>query len=74
MRHSFVVQERVSLFPFRFPLTVTGSWRIRDLNVDVAPHAFLGKVRGCSARLSAAQGGYSTIGGLAPTFILESGR
>jgi hypothetical protein len=74
MRHAYVVQERLEPVPVSFPVDSYGELVFRDLNVDVAPHAFLGKVRGCSARLSAAQGGFSTIGGLAPTFILESGR
>jgi hypothetical protein len=43
----------------------------KDLNVEVHPHAFLGKVQGCSARISAA-GGFSTLAGMAPAFILET--
>jgi len=72
LRNPFVVQERVEVHPVSFPLDDYGELVYRDLNVDVAPHAFLGKVHGCSSRISAAQGGFSTLSGLAPTFILES--
>jgi hypothetical protein len=72
LRHPFVVQERVEPHPVTFPVDNYGELAYRDLRVDVAPHTFLGKVKGCSSRLSAPQGGFSTLGGLAPTFILES--
>jgi len=41
------------------------------MKVDLHPHAYLGKVQGCSSWLTAGNGGFSTISGLAPTFILE---
>lgn len=72
LRHPFVVQERVEAHPVTFPVDNYGELDYRDLRVDVAPHTFLGKVRGCSSRLSAAPGGFSSLGGLAPTFILET--
>lgn len=72
LRHPFVVQERVQAHPVSFPVDNYGELAYRDLRVDVAPHAFLGKVKGCSSRLSPAQGGFSSVGGLAPTFILET--
>ncbi len=72
LRNPFVVQERVAAHPVSFPLDHYGEIVYRDLNVDVAPHAFLGKVHGCSSRISSAEGGFSTLSGLAPTFILET--
>jgi len=40
--------------------------------VDVQPHAFLGEVHGCSSWLDVAgQTSFSTLRGLAPTFLLE---
>ncbi len=72
LRNPFVVQERRESHPILFPVDSYGDVVYRDLNVDVAPHAFLGKVRGFSARLSSPQGGFSSAGGLAPTFILET--
>ncbi|MBI4891025.1 MAG: hypothetical protein HY821_10415 [Acidobacteria bacterium] len=72
LRNPFVVQERRESSPVSFPVDNYGEVAYRDLTVDVAPHAFLGKVRGFSARLSSPQGGFSSTGGLAPTFVLES--
>jgi hypothetical protein len=43
----------------------------RDLLIEVSPQAFLGKVQGCVAKISSAQGGYSGLTGYAPAFILE---
>ncbi|MGO9241190.1 MAG: hypothetical protein ACLQBJ_10305 [Bryobacteraceae bacterium] len=72
LRQSYVVQERVEPHPVSFPVDLYGDVVYRDLNVEVSPQAFLGKVQGCVARISAAQGNYSTVSGYAPTFILES--
>ena len=72
LRQSYVVQERVDPHPVSFPVDLYGEVVYRDLNVEVSPQAFLGKVQGCVARISAAQGNYSTISGYAPAFILES--
>ena len=45
---------------------------MRELQVDVHPHAYLGKVQGCSSWVSESTlGGFSSIAGLAPTYILE---
>jgi hypothetical protein len=45
---------------------------MRHMNVDVQPHVYLGKVQGCSSWLSeASAGAFSSLAGLAPTFILE---
>jgi hypothetical protein len=72
MRQSYVVQERITPHPVSFPVDLYGDVVYRDLNVEVSPQAFLGKVQGCVARISAAQGTYSTLTGYAPAFILES--
>ncbi len=72
LRHPFVVQERVTPLPVSFPVDADGELQYRNLNVDVTPHSFLGKMQGCSSRLSPAAGAFSTLSGLAPTFILES--
>ena len=56
-----------------FPLHRYGSIEMREMNVDVHPHSFLGKVNGCSTWVTpVGANGFSTISGLAPTFILES--
>lgn len=72
VRHSYVVQERVEEHPLTFPVDVYGDMVYRDLNVEVQPHSFLGKVNGCSARILSAAGSFSSISGFVPMFILES--
>lgn len=72
LRHPYVVQSRIPAHPISFPVDHYGDLVYRDLNVEVHPHTFLGRVHGCSARISAYGGGYSTVSGVAPTFILES--
>jgi uncharacterized circularly permuted ATP-grasp superfamily protein len=71
LRTPYVVQERQEAVPVSFPVDYYGDLVYRDLVVEVTPQAFLGRVQGCSARIEAAQSGFSTISGLAPTFILE---
>lgn len=73
LRNSYVVQERVEPKNFLFPLFQFGSLEMKNMAVDVQPHIYLGKVQGCSSWLTDASGaGFSTLTGLAPTFILES--
>lgn len=72
-RSPYVVQERVVPTTAPFPVLMYGQMEIRDMNIEVHPHSFLGKVQGCSTYLTgAATGGYSTASGVAPTFVLES--
>jgi hypothetical protein len=70
-RTPYVVQERLETHTVPFPVEHYGEFQIRELNVDVNPLTFLGKVHGVASRVSAAQGGFSSIAGLAPTFVLE---
>jgi hypothetical protein len=75
MRTPYVVQEKVQATYAPFPLLRYGEVEVREMQVDLHPHAYLGKVQGCSSWLSARNGGgFSSIAGLAPTFILESKR
>jgi hypothetical protein len=71
VRRPSVVQERVEETPISFPIYNWGQLEYREMRVDVTPHVFLGKVHGCSSHLTAA-GGFSSVAGLAPTFILGS--
>jgi len=71
LRNPFVVEERVQAREVSFPVEEDGGISFRNLRVDVAPHAFLGKVQGCSTRVSSVQGGYTVLAGLAPTLILD---
>jgi hypothetical protein len=73
MRSPYVVQEVIEPTRATFPVYQYGSVTMRDLRVDVHPHSFLGKVQGCSSWITAeTPSGFSTISGLAPTFILDS--
>ncbi len=73
LRLPYVVQERVEAPLAKFPLYRYGQVEFKNVQVDVHPHAYLGKVQGCSSWLTGVNGGgFSTVTGLAPTFILES--
>jgi len=73
LRAPYVVQERVSTIREVFPVFMYGALEMRDMEVDVHPHTYLGKVQGCSAWLRAATpSGFTTVAGPAPVFILES--
>jgi hypothetical protein len=71
MRAPYVVQERVQPVMSLFPLMSFGQLEMREMQVDVHPHAYLGKVQGCSSWISSAKAGFSSAAGLAPTFILD---
>src|SRR5262249_24736946 len=70
-RVPYVVQERVEPVRSVFPLSSYGHLEFRELQVDVHPHAYLGKVQGCSSWLSAGKSGFSSANGIVPTFILD---
>jgi hypothetical protein len=72
MRSPYVVQERVEPVKSIFPLMSYGQLEFREMQVDVHPHAYLGKVQGCSTWLSAGNTGFSSAAGIVPTFILDS--
>jgi hypothetical protein len=71
LRNRYVVQDRIEEKPVSFPVELYGEMVYRDLNVEVTPQAFLGRVQSCAARISAANSSFSSISGLAPVFILE---
>jgi hypothetical protein len=72
MRAPYVVQERVEPVRSVFPLMSFGHLEFRELQVDVHPHAYLGKVQGCSSWLSSGKTGFSSAAGIVPTFILDA--
>ncbi len=73
IRHPYVVQESVAPVYDTFPLLAYGHLEMRKMRIDVYPHSYLGKVHGCSSWLSAAgAGSFSSLSGVAPTFILEA--
>ena len=73
MRSPYVVQEVVEPVLDTFPVLQYGHLEMQKMRVDVHPHSYLGKVQGCSSWLTAVgPSGFSTLSGLAPTFILEN--
>jgi hypothetical protein len=71
MRSPYVVQARVEPVKSVFPLMSYGHLEFREMQVDVHPHAYLGKVQGCSSWLSMGKTGFSSAAGIVPTFILD---
>jgi hypothetical protein len=71
LRAPYVVQEKVEPVRSIFPMVSYGQLEFREMQVDVHPHAYLGKVLGCSSWLSTGRSGFSSASGLAPTFILD---
>jgi len=72
-RAPYVVQERVEAARTLFPLMNYGHLEFKEMQVDVQPQAFLGKVAGCSSYVSTAGSGtYSPAAGIAPTFIIDA--
>ncbi|MDE3196786.1 MAG: hypothetical protein KGN84_10610 [Acidobacteriota bacterium] len=70
-RSPYVVQERVAPARTVFPLMSFGHLEFKEMQVDVQPQAFLGKVAGCSSYVSSGGGSYSPASGIAPTFIID---
>lgn len=72
-RAPYVVQERVKPARTVFPLMTYGHLEFKEMQVDVQPQAFLGKVAGCSSYVSTAgPGSYSPASGFTPTFIIDA--
>jgi len=71
MRSPYVVQERVVQVRSVFPMVTYGNLEFKEMQVDVHPLAYLGKVLSCSSWLSTGNSGFSSVGGLVPTFILD---
>ena len=70
-RSPYVVQERVEPVRSVFPVMSFGQLEFREMQVDVHPHAYLGKVQGCSTWLTTGKSGFSSASGIVPTFILD---
>jgi hypothetical protein len=72
-RNSYVVQEVTAPAIAVFPVHQYGTFDMREMRVDVQPHISLGRVNGCSTWLTPSDAnGFSTLTGLAPTFLLEN--
>ena len=73
LRTSYVVQERAEPVKDMFPVLQGGALTMRQMEIEVHPHIYLGKVDSCSTEVKDATPGFSTLSGLAPTLIIESG-
>jgi len=72
-RSPYVVQEHVKPARTVFPLMNFGHLEFKEMQVDVQPQAFLGKVAGCSSYVSSSgPRSYSVAAGIAPTFIIDA--
>jgi hypothetical protein len=72
MRSPSVVQEAYEPSRAVFPMLQYGSLMMKEMLVSVQPHAYMGAVHGCSTQLDiAGPASFSTLTGLAPTFLLE---
>lgn len=71
LRAPYVVQEKVPPVKAVFPLFNYGQLEFREMQVDVHPHAFLGKVLGCSSWVSTGGTAFSTATGPTPTYMIE---
>ena len=73
MRNPYVVQEVLEPVIDTFPVLNYGHMEMRKMHISVHPHSYLGKVHGCSSWLTAVgSSGFSSVSGVAPTFILEA--
>jgi uncharacterized circularly permuted ATP-grasp superfamily protein len=72
MRIPYVAQERVEPSRSLFPLMSFGQLEFREMQVDVHPHAYLGKVQGCSSWLSSGNAGFTSAAGIVPTFLIDA--
>ena len=71
LRAPYVVQEKVDPVRAVFPVYSYGQLEFREMQVDVHPHVYLGKILGCSSWVSAGGSSFSSVAGLAPTFIID---
>ncbi|MDX2269071.1 MAG: hypothetical protein NW208_13260 [Bryobacter sp.] len=72
LRERYVVQLRQDFIPAKFPVSFYGALEYRDLLVEERLHLFLGEPQMISTYLSSGQGGFSTMEGFTPTFVLAS--
>jgi hypothetical protein len=72
MRTPTVVQELPETSRAVFPMFQFGGLMMKDMQVDTQPHIFSGSANGASTWLAVAgNSGFSSLTGLAPTFVLE---
>lgn len=72
LRERYVVQQWTAPVTAKFPVLFYGAMEMRDMQVDLHPHMFLGELKSCTAHLTASNSGFSTMEGVAATFLLNS--
>jgi hypothetical protein len=71
LRERYVVQDRANPVISKFPVMFYGALEYRDVQVDERCHLFLGEAKTATTYLSSGQGGFSTMEGFAPTYLIE---
>ena len=73
---SYVVQERVPVPRYPFPVLLNGQVHYLDLMIDHDPYLFWGKVSGCLTRLSSSAllNVTAGAGSVVPTYVVEDER
>ena len=73
---SYVVQERVPVPRYPFPVLLSGQVHYLDLMIDHDPYLFWGKVSGCLTRLSSSAllNVTAGAGSVVPTYVVEDDR
>ena len=73
---SYVVQEKVSVPRYPFPVLLNGQLHYLDLAIDHDPYLFWGKVSGCLTRLSSSAllNVTAGAGSVVPTYVIEGAR
>jgi len=73
LRNPYVVQEAAPASTAVFPVYRYGQLEMQRMQVDITPHALLGKIQSCSAWLSVeGSAGFSTLTGVAPVVIVDA--
>jgi hypothetical protein len=71
LRSPYVVQERISFAPQKFPVFHYGELQINQAELSVHPHVFYGKMRGASAVVRTSIAGSTPSPLIAPVLLLE---
>jgi hypothetical protein len=71
LRERYIVQDRIAPVTSTFPVLFYGSLEMRELQVTLNPYLFLGEQKSLTTQLTATQGGFSTMQGLATTFLIK---
>lgn len=71
LRSPYVVQERMSFAPQKFPVFHYGEFQMIQAEISVHPHIFYGKMRGASAAVRTSAVGSTASLLIAPVLLLE---